>query len=286
MKTWFSRRKHNKAVSHRLVTAGARALADMTVQDLSVSYGARPALDNISFQTMAGGITCVLGPSGCGKSTLLQAMAGLLPVSARLTSGKVYCQQVGEPHSLANVNSSPNVGFVFQSPNPFPLSIAENIKFPLREHGVKASVLLDAIMRRVLVEVGLWDEVQSRLNDSALSLSGGQQQRLCVARAIALSPDVLLLDEPCCALDPIASANLEKLMQQLKGRYTIVMVTHNIAQAARLADQVVVLWPHESGSTIVESGPAQAIFQAPQSKETRLLFRTEGLVALPAAQQQ
>jgi phosphate transport system ATP-binding protein len=156
------------------------------------------------------------------------------------------------------------VGMIFQKPNPFPLSIRRNIELALREHGEKSSRKLAAITESVLRDVGLFDEVKDRLHERADRLSGGQQQRLCIARALALEPEVLLLDEPCSALDPLASATVETHIRSLKGRYTIALVTHNLAQARRLADEVAVFWVRDGAGTLIEHGPADGVFHSPR----------------------
>lgn len=204
----------------------------------------------------------VVGPSGCGKSSLLSAvnrMSDLVP-GARI-SGQVRID--GEDVLASGMDVQHlrrQVGMVFQQPNPFPLSIAENILFALREHGVGDKHELHARMQQALLSTGLWGEVQARLDKPALGLSGGQQQRLCFARALALEPSVLLLDEPCSALDPIASSTVEALIESLKGRYTLLMVTHNLAQARRLADHVAVCWVRDGCGCVLDSGPVERLF--------------------------
>ena len=161
------------------------------------------------------------------------------------------------------------VGMVFQRPNPFPMSIRRNITLPLREHGIRPARKREAIVRHVLRAVGLWEEVADRLDDSALNLSGGQQQRLCVARALALRPEFLLMDEPCSALDPFSSETIQRLITRLRQRYTIVLVTHNLAQARRLADYTAVLWQMNGEGRLVEFGPTPRVFGAPRHELTR-----------------
>ncbi len=152
---------------------------------------------------------------------------------------------------------------VFQQPNPFPLSIAENIRFPLKEHGIKDKEVVDEILKTVLKQVGLWEEVKDRLNINALQLSGGQQQRLCIARCLALKPEVILFDEPCSALDPLSSATVEALIKQLTPDYTVLMVTHNLSQARRIADHMAVCWVQSGCGCIIESGDVDSIFERP-----------------------
>jgi len=213
----------------------------------------------------------IVGPSGCGKSSLLksinrinQAEPGCQVSGEVLLDGQAVCYK--QEH-LASVRR--RIGMVFQQPNPFPLSIRENIHFPLREHGIRKASARDEILQDVLEKTGLWKEVSSRLNQSALTLSGGQQQRLCIARALALRPEVLLLDEPCSALDPIASATVEGLIESLKGEYTLLMVTHNLSQARRIAHHVTVCWVEKGCGCVVESDTRENIFLHPRHPVTR-----------------
>ena len=160
------------------------------------------------------------------------------------------------------------VGMIFQKPNPFPLSIRKNLEFPLREHGMRDRSTLDQTIEQALRDVGLWDEVKDRLSTPALSLSGGQQQRLSIARALALKPEILLLDEPCSALDPISSGIVEDLIKSLKGRYTLVIVTHNLAQARRIADSVAVFWVQNGTGRLIEYGTSRQVFESPRESLT------------------
>ncbi len=234
-------------------------------EGLSVYYGSSTAVRDATLEVPRGRITAIVGPSGCGKSSFLAAlnrMTDLIP-GARIT-GRVFidcCDIHTDCRSPAELRRC--VGMIFQKPNPFPTSIRRNVQLALREHGERRRRELDAITERVLRDVGLWDEVKDRLDRSALLLSGGQQQRLCLARALALEPQVLLMDEPCSALDPIASATVESLIARLRGRYTIVIVTHNLAQARRIADDVAVFWLRDGAGEIIEHGPAEQVFTAP-----------------------
>lgn len=220
------------------------------------------ALLGASLHVAPGELMAVVGPSGCGKSRLLSAvnrMSDLTP-GARV-SGRVLIDNQDVLNGAVDVQAlRRQVGMLFQQPNPFPLSIAENILFALREHGVRDKRELHGRMEQALQATGLWNEVRDRLHKPALGLSGGQQQRLCFARALALEPRVLLLDEPCSALDPIASATVEGLIDGLKGRYTLLMVTHNLAQARRLADHVAVCWVRDGCGCVLDSGPAEQLF--------------------------
>lgn len=230
---------------------------------LSVFYGPQAAIRDATLAVPQGQITAIVGPSGCGKSSFLSALNRMTDLidGARI-EGEVSigcCDIHGSSMSPAELRRC--VGMIFQKPNPFPLSIRKNIQLALREHGMKDRQLLNETTERVLRDVGLWDEVEDRLDSSATKLSGGQQQRLCIARALALEPKVLLMDEPCSALDPIASAKVESLIERLRGDYTIVVVTHNLAQARRIADNLAVFWLRDGAGVIIEQGPAEQLFQ-------------------------
>lgn len=241
------------------------------IDTLSVHYGRTAALCSVSLEAPAGQLTALVGPSGCGKSSLLLAVNRMTDtVSGCTVDGAI---QIGPLAALSPTVSTSalrrQVGMVFQQPNPFPLSIAENILFPLRDHGLRDRGRQQAILREVLDQTGLWDEVSDRLQQPALTLSGGQQQRLCLARALALRPKVLLLDEPCSALDPISTQRIEQLLQSLKGQITMLMVTHNLGQARRVADQLAVCWVDAGCGCIVESGRAEDLFSNPVHPVTR-----------------
>jgi len=234
----------------------------INIDEISVFYGNQCAIDRASLQVQPGQLMTLVGPSGCGKTSLLHSINRLsdsVPgchVSGSIRIGNL---DVYDPGTSLNALRR-KVGMVFQQPNPFPLSVADNIRFPLREHGLKRKADLNQRVEKYLRAVGLWGEVHDRLGMPALSLSGGQQQRLCLARALAMEPDVLLLDEPCSALDPIATETIEQLILQLKGQYTMLMVTHNLAQARRIADSVTVCWVDEGCGCVVETGSREAIF--------------------------
>ena len=234
----------------------------LRIDNLSVHYGSQSALLGASLEVAPGELMALVGPSGCGKSSLLSAgnrMSDLVP-GARV-EGQILIDGVDVLDARVDLQQlRRQVGMVFQQPNPFPLSIAENILFALREHGVRDKGELHERMQQALQATGLWEEVRTRLDRPALSLSGGQQQRLCIARALALEPSVLLLDEPCSALDPIASATVEALIDSLKGRYTLLMDTHNLAQARRLADHVAVGWVRDGCGCVLDSGPTGKLF--------------------------
>ena len=240
-------------------------IPSLTLKQVSVRYGNTSAIEGACLEVPSGSITALVGPSGCGKSSLLSSISRMTDLTPRCkVSGEIL---VGEDNILAkgtDLNKlRRRVGMVFQSPNPFPMSIEENIRFPLRDHGMRDESKIQNTIKRVLSDVGLWDEVKDRLGQSAQALSGGQQQRLCIARCLALKPEVLLFDEPCSALDPLSSAKVEALIKGLKSRYTVLMVTHNLAQARRIADHVAVCWVQAGCGCIIESGDTQSIFERP-----------------------
>lgn len=236
------------------------------VESLSLRYGDKPVLDNVTLDIYRGCITALIGPSGCGKTSFLSAinrLTDLIPDCSVTGHIRVDGQNIrtAECNVLA---LRKQIGMVFQKPTPFPLSIRRNLALPLREHGITRHTDIDAISEQVLQDVGLWDEVCNRLDTSALTLSGGQQQRLCIARALTLNPEILLMDEPCSALDPMASGVVEDLISRLRGRYTIVIVTHNLAQARRIANYAAFFWVKErAAGQLIEFGRCQHIFESP-----------------------
>jgi len=236
------------------------------VDELSLWYGEKRALESISLAIPERKITAFIGPSGCGKSTLLRCFNRLndLIDGIRL-AGDIRLEGASIYDPALDVNAlRKRVGMVFQKSNPFPKSIYENVAYGCRIHGVNRARELDEIVERSLRGAALWDEVKDRLSDSALGLSGGQQQRLCIARAIAVEPEVILLDEPCSALDPIATAKVEELMQDLKSRYTLVIVTHNMQQASRVSDFTAFLYL----GRLIEYGETERLFINPLKKQT------------------
>jgi phosphate transport system ATP-binding protein len=236
------------------------------IEHLSLWYGAKQALRDISMAVDKHRITAYIGPSGCGKSTLLRCLNRMNDlVDGVRTTGviRVGGTDINDP-ALDVTDLRKRVGMVFQRSNPFPKSIYENVAYGPRILGVKSRGDLDAIVERSLQGAFLWDEAKDRLHESALGLSGGQQQRLCIARAIAVEPDVLLMDEPCSALDPIATAKIEELMLELKHSYTIVIVTHNMQQAARVSDAAGFMLLGE----LVEVGPTKELFTTPRDPRT------------------
>ena len=242
----------------------------VVVEDLALSYKGVPAFQDVSLSIGRRRITALMGPSGCGKTSFLlclNRLTDLLP-SCRVT-GRVCVDGVDVHESSTDVvDLRRRIGMIFQKPNPFPLSIRRNIELPLKEHGVRGRDRLNRIVETVLSDVGLWDEVKDRLSGSALSLSGGQQQRLCIARALALKPQVILLDEPCSSLDPISSGVVEDLILSLRKRYTVLLVTHNLAQARRIADDAALFWSVGGVGRLIESGACKKIFEAPTQEIT------------------
>jgi phosphate transport system ATP-binding protein len=236
------------------------------IRGLSLWYGEKQALSDISMKVPQKRITAFIGPSGCGKSTLIRCLNRLndLIPSVR-TEGDVLFEGESLFGPGVDVNLlRKRIGMVFQKSNPFPKSIWENVAYGCRLHGISRRGDLDAIIERSLRNAALWDEVKDRLHDSALGLSGGQQQRLCIARTIAVDPEVILFDEPCSALDPIATAKIEELMQDLKDDYTQVIVTHNMQQASRVSDFTAFLYLGE----LVELDRTEQIFLKPKKKQT------------------
>ncbi|MEM9646133.1 MAG: phosphate ABC transporter ATP-binding protein [Planctomycetota bacterium] len=233
-------------------------------ESVSIHYKNKAAVCDATFWAPRGSITAIVGPSGCGKSSFLSALNRLTDLIPNASvSGQIVIDGVDVHHKTVDaVQLRRRVGMVFQSANPFPMSIQRNVQLALREHGVTDKRTLTDTTERALREVGLWDEVSHRLDTPATELSGGQQQRLCIARTLALEPEVLLMDEPCSALDPIAAARVEALIQKLRGKFTIVIVTHNLAQARRLADQMAVFWFRDQAGRIIEQGAAKDVFQS------------------------
>lgn len=240
----------------------------LRVEGLSVDYGTTPALRDVSLPIADRRIMALVGPSGCGKSTFLSClnrMTDLVPGchvsgSILLEGRDIYAERVDV------IGLRRRICMIFQRPNPFPLSIKANVAYPLRHHGLRDAQALDAAVESALRNVGLWSEVEDRLDKPALGLSSGQQQRLCIARALALEPQVVLLDEPCSALDPIASGVVEDLIVRLRERYTVVIVTLNLAQARRIADDLAVFWVVDGVGRLIEAGPAAQVFEKPTNE--------------------
>lgn len=238
----------------------------MTVSDLCLWYGKTQALKNINLEIPEKSITALIGPSGCGKSTFLKTLNRMndLISDVRIT-GEVLYNGENIYGSSVDVNElRKNIGMVFQKPNPFPMSIYDNIAYGPRTHGVRSKAKLDDIVERSLTDAAIWDEVKDRLKRNALGLSGGQQQRLCIARALAVEPQILLMDEPTSALDPISTSHIEELAMKLKETYTIVIVTHNMQQAVRISDNTAFFLLGD----LVEFSETEAMFTQPKDKRT------------------
>jgi phosphate transport system ATP-binding protein len=244
--------------------AGARPL--IAAREFSVFYGSKAAVDKASLDIPAGFVTAIIGPSGCGKSTFLRAinrMNDLIPGCSATGGLSLDGQEIYAPE-VDVVALRKMIGMVFQKPNPFPKSIFDNVAFGPRIHGTGERSSLGEIVERSLRRAALWDEVKDRLGDNALGLSGGQQQRLCIARAIAVNPRILLMDEPASALDPRSTARIEDLIGELRGDYTIVIVTHNMQQAARVSDMTAYFYE----GRLIEFGDTGEVFTKPKEKHT------------------
>ncbi len=244
--------------------------AFLAVRDLEVSYHGKTVLESVDIDIQRGQVTALIGPSGCGKTSFLYTLNRMSDlIEGCKVKGRIRFD--GQEINGSEIDIGwlrTNVGMVFQKPNLFPLSISKNLHLPLREHGCPSNQLA-ARSEEVLREVGLWGEVSDRLDSPALALSGGQQQRLCIARALTLRPKLLLMDEPCSALDPISTAVIEELILEMRGEYSIVIVTHNLAQAQRIADDVAVFWCHDDSGCVIESGKAKDVFAAPRQPDTQ-----------------
>jgi len=238
----------------------------LQVRDFCLWYGLSKALHHIHMDVARGKVTALIGPSGCGKSTLLRSINRIndLLDSVRIEGRMVLNGEDIYAPRVDVIELRKRMGMVFQKPNPFPMTIYENVVYPLRIDGERDKNVLDEVCERSLRGAALWDEMKDRLQQNALGLSGGQQQRLCIARAIASDPEVLLMDEPCSALDPIATSRIEDLIEELKGEYTIVIVTHNMQQAARTSDFTAFMYLGH----LIEYGPTDKLFEKPLLKET------------------
>ena len=244
----------------------ARELRVLEVDHFNLWYGDKQALFDIHMNVASSRVTALIGPSGCGKSTLLRCVNRMndlidtvhITGDMRLVGDSIYGRTVDV------IQLRKRMGMVFQKPNPFPMSVFENVVYPLRIDGIRNRSVLEEVCEQSLRDAALWDEVKDRLQESALSLSGGQQQRLCIARAIASEPEVLLLDEPCSALDPIATGKIEDLIGELRGAYSILIVTHNMQQASRISDNTALMYL----GRLLEYGPTADIFTRPRLRET------------------
>lgn len=238
----------------------------MTIRNMDLFYGAHQALTNINMDIEKNAITALIGPSGCGKSTFLKSLNRMndLVDGCKIT-GEIKYQETDIFGKGVDVNElRKDIGMVFQKPNPFPMSVYDNIAYGPRTHGIKAKAKLDQLVEESLKGAAIWDELKDRLKKSALGLSGGQQQRLCIARALAVKPKILLMDEPTSALDPISTSKIEDLALELKKDYTIVIVTHNMQQAARISDYTAFFLLGE----LVEFGETDKMFSNPKEKRT------------------
>jgi phosphate transport system ATP-binding protein len=245
------------------------APASIHAEQLTMQYARKVAFRNVTLSVPTGSITALIGPSGCGKTSFLNCLNRLTELTPHSkTTGTVRL----DDQNIQNLNLihlRRRVGMLFQKPNPFPLSIYRNLEFPLQEHGIRQRDRIAHLIETNLRTVGLWDEVKDRLKSPALALSGGQQQRLCLARTLALNPEVLLMDEPCSALDPMSSEVVEDLIDRLRGDYTVIVVTHNLAQAKRIADQVALFWVEADAGCLIESGSVRQLFESPQHPLTQ-----------------
>lgn len=236
------------------------------IQNANAFYGAKQILKNISLNIPEKTVTALMGPSGCGKSTLIRCLNRMNDLISNFRfAGKVLYKDIDLYAKDVDITDlRREIGMVFQKPNPFPKSIYENVAYGVRVQGLTNKEFIDGVVEESLKKAALWEEVKERLHESALSLSGGQQQRICIARALAVKPHVILFDEPCSALDPIATAKIEELITELKKHYTIVVVTHNTAQAARVSDFTAFLYLGD----LIEFGPTAKLFTVPQDKRT------------------
>jgi phosphate transport system ATP-binding protein len=241
--------------------------AVIEIKDFSLWYGHQQALFNNTLSIERGLVTALIGPSGCGKSTLIRSFNRMNDLIDGLrTQGQIHFsgENIYSP-DVDVIGLRKRMGMVFQKPNPFPMTILDNVAYPLKVDGVRDRHVLDETAEKALKSAALWDEVKDRLNHNALGLSGGQQQRLCIARAIAGEPEVLLMDEPCSALDPLATAKIEDLIYQLRGQYTIIIVTHNMQQAARVSDNTAFMYLGK----LIEYGDTRTIFTNPKHGRTQ-----------------
>ncbi len=241
------------------------ALPKFRVEDLNLYYGDFKALNHINMEIPSNEIVAFIGPSGCGKSTFLKTMNRMNDlVEGCRVEGKIYLDDVDIYSDIDVIKLRHRVGMVFQQPNPFPMSIYDNVAYGPRIHGIKKKSQLDEIVERSLKQAAIWDEVKDRLKKSALGVSGGQQQRICIARALAVEPEVILMDEPTSALDPISTLKIEDLAVELKEKYTIIIVTHNMQQASRISDKTAFFLTGD----VIEYGNTIDIFNNPKEKKT------------------
>lgn len=238
----------------------------ISMRNLNIYYSEKHAIIDVTMDVLEKKVTAFIGPSGCGKSTLLRALNRMNEeIEGCRTEGKIFWKDVNIlDESIDPVALRSKIGMVFQKPNPFPKSVYENIAYGLKIHGIHDKKKLDDLVEKSLKAAALWEEVNDRLDESAMSLSGGQQQRLCIARALAIEPEVILMDEPCSALDPIATAKIEDLIDDLKRKYTVIIVTHNMQQAARVSDYAAYMYLGK----LIEFGETEQIFEDPHEELT------------------
>lgn len=243
----------------------------LSVRDLSLKYGETTAFTRVNLQIKRSEVTAIVGPSGCGKSSFLQSLNRLTDnIPECYVSGEILFHEQNIRDQQVSVRAlRQKIGMIFQKPNPFPFSIYRNFTIPLNEFGIKDKKIIDEKIEKVLLEVGLWEEVKDRLLQNAATLSGGQQQRLCIARALILEPEILLMDEPCSALDPLSTKVIEQLILNLKNNYTVIIVTHNLAQAKRVADTAALFWIKEGVGNMIETASVQKFFNNPNKIETQ-----------------
>jgi len=241
-------------------------MAEVDIRKINVWFRTNHVLKDLSLRIKENAITAIMGPSGCGKTTLIRAINRMNEIiSGSRTTGEIYIDGINVYDENTNVYElRRKVGMVFQKPNPFPKSIFENVAFGLKIHKIANGKEIDEIVENSLKEAALWEEIKDRLNDSAFGLSGGQQQRLCIARALAVKPEIVLMDEPCSALDPTATAKIEALIRELGEKYTVIIVTHNLQQAARVSDFTAFLYMGQ----LVEYGDTKSVFENPKSELT------------------
>ncbi len=248
-----------------LEEVGGNSMSVISTKNLELYYGNNKALKGINLEIEKNSVTALIGPSGCGKSTFLRTLNRMNDlIDGVRIEGQVFFDGNDVYKDLNEIELRKRVGMVFQKPNPFPMSIYDNVAYGPRIHGIKDKKKLDEIVERSLRGAALWDEVNDRLRKSAMGLSGGQQQRLCIARTIAVEPEVILMDEPTSALDPISTAKVEELIDALKEKYTIIIVTHNMQQAGRIADKTAFFLSGE----VIEYGNTEDMFERPQDKRT------------------
>lgn len=262
---------HLKAVpdNYQVAPSASQLPTHINIENLSLIINKQLIFDSLNLPVYKNHINTLIGPSGCGKSSLLNCITRLSDYNKAKVEGQILIDENNIlDKKIDLIALRRKVGMIFQKPVPFPMSIRKNFSLPLKEHGIKNRHDIEEKMEQALRAVGLWKEVSSRIDSSADKLSGGQQQRLCIARVLALEPKAILMDEPCSSLDPIATAIIEELILNLKEKYTVFLVTHNLAQARRIADFVAFMWYHDSHGKLVEHNHADVIFENPSNPIT------------------